>query len=150
MITQVEITELESFFVAGISKRTTNQNNQASTDIHKLWNRLLNEDLVKQLGNRVSDDIYSVYTDYSGDHTQAYSVILGCKVNKPDELPDGFISVAIPAGKYEINTIAGKMPDSVKEAWQEIWETRNNRAYTADFEVYGSEEEGLKIYLAVK
>ena len=61
-------------------------------------------------------------------------------------------------GGKQIKFVAkGKMPESVEQAWQEIWvkDAELNRKYTADFEVYGSKPQqgdnsAVDIFIAVK
>jgi len=149
MITKVEIVSVPGFYVAGIRVRTSNENGQSQNDIGGLWTRFMSEGLVQKIPGGVSDDIYSVYTDYESDHNGAYTVILGCKVDAPLTLPADFAFITIPSGKYEVDTVDGDMPASIMEAWRQIRHTATNRKYTADFEVYGAEN-SVKIYLAVR
>ena len=150
MITKIEIHRPHEFYVAGISIRTTNQNGQSQNDIGGLWNRLINEGIVEQVQGRLSDDIYSVYTDYESDHTGFYTVLLGCKVPLGLIPPEGLTIATIQEAKYQVYTVTGEMPASVMDAWQEIWNNCNDRTYTSDFECYSANEEGgLQIYIAV-
>jgi predicted transcriptional regulator YdeE len=151
MITKIETIELPGFYVAGIKLRTTNQGGQSQTDIGELWARFMSEDVLLQIPNRISDDIYSVYTEYESDHTGAYTAVLGCVVSS---IPEGFTCIDIYPGKYHVNWVEGKLPDSIMEAWRQIWNNSTDRKYTADFEVYSAnaksfEETEVKIYLAV-
>ena len=148
MITKVETVSLPEFYIAGITIRTSNQNGQSQQDIGALWARFMGEGLIQKIAGRLSDDIYSVYTDYESDHNGAYTVVLGCRVDASHTQPPDFTCITIPPGKYEVNTVEGEMPASIMKAWQQIWDKTTNRKYTADFEVYGAEK-GVKIYLAV-
>ncbi|MDF2433522.1 MAG: hypothetical protein JWP44_3153 [Mucilaginibacter sp.] len=155
MIDKIEVIQQDQFFITGISVRTTNQNGQSQNDIGALWTRFMNDDLLKKIAARIADDIYCVYTDYETDHTGFYTAVLGCKVKAMNDTPDGFIGVAIPAGKYQVYTLAGKFPDNVANAWKQIWNSEVDRAYTADFDLYSSgaksfEETEVQIFLAVK
>ncbi|TWI96761.1 putative transcriptional regulator YdeE [Mucilaginibacter frigoritolerans] len=154
MITKIELTNLTGFYVTGIAVRTTNQNNQSQKDIGDLWARFMADDVMSQINSRISDDIYSVYTDYETDHTGFYTTILGCKVVATDHIPEGFASIFIPADNYHVYYLEGKFPNKIGEAWQHIWQNANNRKYTADFDLYtfdaeSFEETEAKIYLAV-
>jgi predicted transcriptional regulator YdeE len=154
MIAKIELTNLIGFYVTGIAIRTTNQNNQAQKDIADLWARFMAEDVMSQIPGRLSDDIYSVYTDYETDHTGFYTTVLGCKVVAPDLIPDGFTNVFIGADNYHVYYLEGKFPNKIGEAWQHIWENASDRKYTADFDLYtfdaeSFEETKAKIYLAV-
>ena len=149
MIAKIETVSVSEFYVAGITIRTSNQNGQSQRDIGALWARFMGEGLIQKIPGRLSDDIYSVYTDYESDHDGAYTVVLGCKVDAPPTLPPDFTCITVRPGKYQVNTVEGDMPVSIMEAWQQIWDTATNRKYTADFEVYDAEN-GAKIYLAVQ
>jgi predicted transcriptional regulator YdeE len=154
MITKIELTNLNGFYVTGITIRTTNQNNQSQKDIGDLWARFMADDVMSQITARLSDDIYSVYTDYETDHTGFYTAILGCKIVAPDHIPEGFTTVFIPADNYHAYYLEGKFPDNVGEAWQQIWQNASDRKYTADFDLYSFNAESFdeteaRIYLAV-
>ena len=75
--------KIEAFDIIGISIRTTNENMQAAQDIGALWGRFKGEDIFSQIPGKLEDDIYCIYTNYEGDHTKPYDVVLGCKVH-PD------------------------------------------------------------------
>jgi predicted transcriptional regulator YdeE len=154
MIAKIEISAQKQFYLTGIAVRTINKKGQSQKDIGGLWTRFMSEGLLEQIDNKTSDDIYCVYTNFETNHTGFYTAVLGCKVNSPDHVPDGFTGITIPAGKYQVYFLEGKFPDNVGTAWQEIWNTDTDRAYTADFDWYGSnakrfEETEVKIYLAV-
>ena len=154
MIVGTEIIEQSAFYLTGVSVRTINQNGQSKKDIMALWTRFMTDNLVQQIKDRVSDDIYCVYTDYEGDHLDFYTAVLGCRVNSLVHIPEGFTGINIPAGKYQVYSLAGKFPENVRLAWQEIWDTNVGRKYTADFDLYSAgaksfEETEVKIYLAI-
>lgn len=134
----METTSVSPFYIMGISVRTSNENGQAATDIPALWQRFITEEIITQIQDRADDTIYSVYTDYEKDHTLPYTTLLGCRVNTvPDVLPEGFFIKPISAGSYARFEAAGKLSEGIVfAAWQQIWNTPLDRAYTTDFEVY--------------
>jgi predicted transcriptional regulator YdeE len=146
---------IEPFTIVGISVRTTNQDGQAAQDIAGLWNRFLEENLAAQIPNRTDEAIYSVYTDYEGDHTQPYTVVLGCRVSNTAVVPDGMIVKHFLGGTYQPFVAKGGLSKGiVYQAWTEIWKADPDRAYTADFEVYGEKARNpevaeVDIYVAV-
>jgi predicted transcriptional regulator YdeE len=148
MIRNSEILILPEFHIAGISIRTTNKDGQSQAAIGYLWSRFMSEGVLQQIPGRLSDDIYSVYTNYESDYTGEYTVILGCEVRPGIELPASLTGLTIVATKYQVNYLEGEMPGAVVEAWQQIWNAATNRAYTTDFEQYATNGEA-KIYLAV-
>jgi predicted transcriptional regulator YdeE len=149
--------KVESFKIIGISVRTTNENGQAMSDIGNLWQRFYSENILSQIPDRICDDIYSVYTDYSLDFKGEYTTILGCKVNSSENIPDGFTFKEIEAVKYIKFSGKGKLPEIVVNIWKEIWanDSTLNRKYSADFEVYSeksqkNENAEVEIFIAVK
>ena len=154
MIVGTEIIEQQAFSLAGISVRTINQNGQSKKDMMALWTRFMTDNLVQQIKDRVSDDIYCVYTDYKDDYLDVYTAVLGCQVNSLANIAEGFTGINIPAGKYQVYSLAGKFPENVRLAWQEIWDSNVSRKYTADFDLYSAgaksfDETEVKIYLAI-
>ena len=126
------------FKVIGIAVRTTNQNGQSAKDIGQLWNKFMTEGIADQIPNKVDASVFSIYTNYEGDHTQPYDTILGCKVDSLDNIPEGFIGQAFEGGTYEKFVSKGDLTQGVVfGTWNEIWNSDLERAYTADFELYG-------------
>ncbi|MEO1048988.1 MAG: GyrI-like domain-containing protein [Bacteroidota bacterium] len=129
--------KIEPFKVIGISIRTTNENNQAAEEIAGLWQRFLNENIAANIPNKKGDTVYSMYTDYEGDHTQPYTVILGCEVDHLDDIPNGMVGKSVAGGDYAKTTAKGDLTKGlIVNEWYKIWNTNIDRAYTADFEVF--------------
>ncbi|MNY41429.1 Bacterial transcription activator, effector binding domain [compost metagenome] len=105
---------------------------------------------------RISNDIYSIYTEYDGDYTQPYTTLIGYKVDNLDHIPEGLIGIMIPEGPYLKRTAKGKLSEGVVfDAWTDIWNSKISRAYTADFEVYGERSGNpdaaeVDIFLAIR
>ena len=148
---KTEIIEQEGFYIVGISVRTSNQNGQSKKDIDELWFKFMDDNLIKHIPDRASNDVYCVYTDYETDHTGKYTAVLGCKVNSLININNSFTAVAISAGKYQVYSLKNKLSEVISAAWQQIWESDINRKYTADFDLYcsGANENGMKISLAI-
>ena len=147
---------LDAFYLIGIEIRTSNKNDQSATDIPKLWNRFMEEGTIEKIPNKVSGDIYCVYTDYEGDYTQPYTTIIGCKVSNLDNLPFGFRGIAINKNQYKKFMATGNLKDNViwKE-WLKIWNSDIDRSYDTDFEVYGEKAQNpenveVDIFVSVK
>lgn len=129
---------IQKFYVIGISTRTTNENGQASKDIENLWGKFWGEEIQQQIPNAVSDDIYAVYTDYEGDYTKPYTLIIGLPVSTLEDIPEGFVGITVEEAVYKKFISKGKMPDAVVKTWMEIWQSSSlNRAYIADFTIHG-------------
>jgi len=131
-------TKLNSFPIIGIAVRTSNANGQAAQDIGQLWNRFLSENVIAQIPNKASGEIYSVYCEYEGDHNMPYTCLLGCKVESMDDIPEGMKAITIQGGDYKKVTTRGSMKEGfVYQAWDKIWQSDLNRNYQTDFEIYG-------------
>lgn len=129
----------EPFYVIGISVRTTNENQQAAKDIPALWQRFISENMAEQIPNKLSKEVYAVYTDYELDYTKPYTTIIGCKVSEIGNIPEGFMSKKIEAPNYKTYVAKGSLTENiVYNKWLEIWDEDINRAYTSDYEVYGT------------
>ena len=129
---------IQAFNLIGIAIRTTNENGQAGREIADLWTKFMTETILEKIPNRIDDTIYSLYTDYEGDHTQPYTAILGCKVEHLDKIPEGMTGKTIEGGNYVKTTAKGDlMQGLVLQKWIEIWNSELDRVYTADFEVFG-------------
>lgn len=147
---------MDPFKVIGISIRTTNQHHQSSKDLPQLWKNFFPSNVLEKIPNKVSSDIYSIYTDYEKDYMAPYTVILGCKVRHIHDIPEGMVAKEIPAGKYVKYLAKGNLDKgAVPETWKRIWNDNLDRAYTTDFEVHGAKaqnrEDGeVEIFVAVK
>lgn len=128
---------VESFRIAGIAVRTCNQEAQGVKDIGALWEQFFSEDVRGKIADKMAEDIYAVYSDYEGDYMQPYTCTIGFKVTDSFVLPEGMVEVRVPKQLHQVFHAHGKLPDAVGEEWMKIWGLDINRAYQADFEVYG-------------
>lgn len=148
--------KVEPFHLIGIAVRTTNENNKAATDIALLWEKFWKEDILNKIPNKKGNAIYSLYTNYEGDHTQPYTTIIGCKVDNLDIVPKGMVGKSFEGGNYIRTTAKGNLADGliVKE-WSKIWDMNLNRAFTIDFEVFGEKAQNpadaeIDFYVSIK
>ncbi|MBK5722876.1 AraC family transcriptional regulator [Dysgonomonas sp. Marseille-P4677] len=149
---------LDKFTVVGISVRTTNQNHQSQGDIAKLWETFIRNGYIQQsLPNKISNDIYCIYTDYESDYTGEYTTLIGYKVSTLEGIPSN-LSLAIkefPQAKYNKYISEGELPYVVGKTWAHIWKSDIDRAYKADFDVYGEDAKDpsnakIATYLSIK
>ncbi|UHO39773.1 AraC family transcriptional regulator [Chryseobacterium capnotolerans] len=130
--------KVEPFMVIGIAVRTTNENEQAAKDIPVLWEKLMKENVLENIPNKIDNTVYSIYTDYEKDHTKPYTTLLGCKVENLDHVPEGMIGKSFEGGNYIKFTAKGNLADGlVINEWFKIWNMELGRTFTADFEMYG-------------
>lgn len=147
----------KGFKIIGIATRTTNQGGQSLQDLGKLWTQFYTDDIFGKIPNKISNEIYAVYTDYQGDFTEAYTAIIGVPVSTLDETPEGLLGREFMAEHFKKFTAKGEMPNAIMSTWADIWQREEelNRKYSYDFEVYcdkpqnGAESE-VEIFLSVK
>lgn len=148
--------KIEPFKIIGIDLLTSNKNNKATTEIADLWQRFIIENITEKIPNKVDNTIYSLYTDYEGDHTQPYRAILGCAVKHLNEIPEGMVGKLFNGGNYiKTNAKGDLMKGLIVNHWMKIWEMDLNRAYTVDFEVFGEKANNpsnaeVDFYIAIK
>lgn len=129
---------IQKFNVIGISIRTTNENGQSAKDIEALWRKFWGEEIQKQIPNKVSDDIYAVYTDYETDFNGPYTLIIGLPVSSLENIPEDFAGITIEKDVYKKFVSKGKMPEAVLTTWMEIWQNKDlKRTYNFDFTIHG-------------
>ena len=151
------IIQLDSFKLVGIKVRTTNKSGKAQKDLRDLWGHFYSENIQEKVKFKLNSKIYSVYTDYEAGHSGEYTAFIGCSVSSFEEQDDGLSGLQIRKGNYRRFMAAGKIPEAVINTWTEIWKQEDilNRAYIADFEVYGLKSQNpenaeVEIYLSVK
>ena len=133
--------DLSNFHLIGLKldHRTTNKNLKAAVDCGMLWQQFESEKWFNRIPGKLDNQIYAVYYDYVGDHTDPFSFLIGCKVAADEKVPEGMSALHIPSNSYVKYLAKGKMPDCIGEAWAKIWKSASNRLYQFDFEIYGSD-----------
>lgn len=134
-----EIIKLPSFKLIGISVKTSNDGGKAGEDIAMLWKRFYEKGIMSLVPNKISSEIYCLYTRYQSDHRGEYTCLLGCKVSSFDDVPSGCSSCEVPATSYLHYQTIGASPQNIVNTWERICASDINRAYIADFDIYGSE-----------
>ncbi|HEX3472896.1 MAG TPA: GyrI-like domain-containing protein [Silvibacterium sp.] len=138
-----KIEDHESFAVIGVSVRTSHWKEAGGNgEIPNMWSRAMQDGTFDRIPNRADHNIVAVYTDYTSNQNGEYTYILGARVTSTDKVPDGFVTVTIPAGKYAVvQTDKGALPDVMPKVWQRIYampakELGGERAFKTDYEVY--------------
>jgi predicted transcriptional regulator YdeE len=137
--------------VVGIELRTSNEH--AFTTIPAHWQKFYAEAILDKISNRVSDDIYAVYTNFENEgknNNGTYSLILGAQVRDLDKVPAPLVSTVIPSSKRTVFHVAKGQPEKVGEKWQEIWALNDlENTYLSDYEQYRENGE-IAIFVGVK
>ncbi|WP_350289954.1 GyrI-like domain-containing protein [uncultured Croceitalea sp.] len=127
----------ESLDIVGISARTSNQNGKAAKDIPALWQKFMTENIASKVHNKINDSIYALYTDYEGDHTKPYTIIIGYNVSSLDNIPEDLTVKIVPKANYIRFIAKGDLTkNAIIDKWMEIWNMDLQRLYTTDMEVY--------------
>ncbi len=148
--------KIQTFNVVGISVKTTNENEQSSKDIPALWQKFMEEGIHEKITNKLDNSIYCIYTDYEKDHTKPYTTILGCKVSTLKDIPQEMAGITFEEAEYFKQTVKGNLMEGiVYDAWTKIWNSDLNRAFTADFELYGEKAQNpgdaeVEIFVAIE
>jgi predicted transcriptional regulator YdeE len=151
----MNISSMNDQIIVGISIRTSNENGQSAIDIPLLWNKFLSENLSAKIPNKISDNVYCIYTDYESDFTKPYTTILGCTVSSLNEPPEGFTATTIQKGNYMRFVAKGRLSDNIVFLeWQKIWNSDIKRTYRCDYEVYDekskdSENAEVEIFISI-
>ena len=153
---------IPAFHFIGLPLRTSNDK---MNEIGAHWGKFYSEKIIDKIPDKIDNDgaggatsVLGLYTDYEGDHTKPYTLILGCKVSSIDamtKVKNELVSRTIPESKYVVFTAKGKMPDCIIKTWGDIWNSGIDRTYKFDFEVYGEksgnpENAEVDIYISVK
>ena len=152
----MKVTQKETFYVVGISVRTSNENGRAKEDIPALWQKFMQNDMYAKVKNRIEEAIYAVYTNYESDHTKPYDTVLGFKVENLNDIPEDMVGITVKKSNYQEFTAKGDLTKgAVIGKWMEIWNMDIDRAYTSDLEVYGEKAQDptngeVDIFIAVK
>jgi predicted transcriptional regulator YdeE len=132
-----------AFTVVGRSIRTDNQKEAGGNGlIPPMWQQAMQEGVLENIPHRTDNNLTVVYTNYAKDQNGEYTYVLGVRVSAVDKLPEGMISVTVPAGKYAvIDSEKGPLPEVLPKVWQRIaampaTELGGQRAFKADYEVY--------------
>lgn len=143
----------------GKSIRTTNKNWQCVNDIDKTWQYLQDNNIFAQIPHSTKPyTILSLYTDYDPGFRVAednYSVIIGAQITDVTSLVPDLVVKRIPAQTYAVFTAQGPFDQAIPAAWNAVWNSDLNRAFTSDFEWYDThstndEKSIVKIYIALK
>lgn len=137
-----QIQTIAGFTIAGITLRTTNQDNRALREIGQLWGKWFAEKVSDQIPHKVDETVYSLYYDYESDYQGEYTVLLGCKVTSVEGLPAGLTFREVPEDRYAVYHRQGTLPTITHEIWTAVYsEKAYVRGYRTDFDRYPMEWE---------
>lgn len=128
----------QAIHVAGIELRTTND--QAMHTIPGHWARFAEDNILASLANRLSDDVFAVYTHFANagsNNRGAYSLIIGGQIAPDANLPTGLVRATVPASPRAVFDVEGGQMEKVVNTWQTIWlATDLPKSFVAEYEQY--------------
>lgn len=130
---EYEVVRKPEQLIIGLMIRTDNE--RAMQDIPEVCAKF-QDGWQEKIKNCINDDIVCAYLDYDEDFSKPYSYIIGCLVKNADYIPAGMACKKLPGGVFAKVEVFGEYPDSLLAAWEDIWDSDIERAYTTDFEVY--------------
>ena len=148
-----EIVQLEKKMAVGLSKRTNNFSPDSMNVIGGLWEQFFGKGIYSAIEHKVNQKTLGIYTEYDGDETADYTIMVGCEVNAQATEQNETVTKVIPAGKYAKFVIKGNMQQIVGEFWQELWAMDLPRTFDSDFEEYQNsdpENAEIHVYIGVK
>ena len=127
----MENLRIEPITLIGIklTSKTSNANGQSSIDCGNLGTRFSGENIHEKISGKISDDVYAVYYEYEGDHTQPFHYFIGCQVNGEATPGEGLDKLTIPGGNYMKIEAKGKIPDCITDAWTQVWNSNISRLH---------------------
>jgi predicted transcriptional regulator YdeE len=133
----------DSFYVAGYEIRTNNAREMSGQgEIGKLWQKVMQKNLVAQIPNRTDSALIVVYSGYASDEKGDFNYLLGARVSSVDKLPAGMTYRKLAPGPYVVSiTDQGPLVDVLQAEWKKIWampqeQMGGKRAFLTDYEVY--------------
>ncbi|MET8139733.1 effector binding domain-containing protein [Sphaerisporangium sp. NPDC005288] len=148
------IVDRPEVLVVGYAVRTSNaaEADPSRAQLPVLWGRAGAPGAFAHVPGRIDENLYAVMIDYESDHQGAYTQVVGVAVRTAAGLPEGMVAVRVPGVQALKVEAHGPMPQSLIEAWQQVWRHTESggvpaRAFTTDLEVH--HRAGVDLYLAV-
>ena len=136
--------------VIGIELRTSNE--EAMETIPPLWDKFYSEGITQKIENRVSDEVYAVYTNFENEglnNEGVYSLIIGVEVEDFESIPDGMTATTIEVQDREVFSVAEGKPENVGATWMDIWKRDDlKKTFVSEYEHYHAE--GIDVYIGVE
>ncbi len=145
--------ELPTINIIGVSQTFYLNDPNAKQAIGEFWGHFFVSQALAKIPNKIDEQtMYGIYCDYNP--SGSYTLVIGAPVTSTKEVPAEMISRTIPAANYAVFSAKGPFNPSVAQTWHEIWQTKLDRAFTYDFEVYNKnstndDQSIVNIYIAL-
>lgn len=107
-MTKHNIQSITPFKIIGIATRTSNTSGKAAEDVGALWGRFFEEQIGGKIPEKVSEDIFAIYTDYESDYTGEYTCLIGYQVGNLENVAEGLVAREFEGGQHIKFVAAGK------------------------------------------
>jgi len=128
----------EAVTIVGVELRTNNT--QAAQSIPDFWKKFYDENLLAQLTDKESVDLYAVYTNYedAGYSSEGqYSLIIGVTSDELTKDSEGLVQAVLPQQEYMVFSVSDNKVENVDKTWQAILKNRIiERTFDVDYECY--------------
>lgn len=144
-----EIKEEPAITVMGFHDRVSNAEPRKIGDVWRRFNAAGKE---QGFPSRTRGEHFCVYCEYESDWTKEFTVVIGCAVSADAAVPEGMKKVCIEAGRFAVWNPEGALPQSIFDAWAEVWKTPLDRLYRADYDIYGdtSSRNGASVHVGIR
>lgn len=147
---EYEIVKLHEKKVVGLQARTNNSSPDMAKVIGGLWQRFFGEGIYSAIENKKDGKALGIYTDYEGNETCDYTILVACEGEKPKKEIEGTVYRTIPAGTYARFVVKGDLHQAVAAFWAELWNMDLPRSFGTDFEEYqNSDEKNAEIHMYI-
>lgn len=146
-----EVVELNEKIVAGLTARTSNNDENMTKVIGGLWQQFYTDKIYNSIMHKKNNCSIGLYSNYETDVNGKYDVTVCCEVSDAENLPVGVEVKTIPAGKYAKFIVRGHVQKAVAEFWAKLWSMNLDRRYGYDFEEYqgDSDMESCEIHMYI-
>lgn len=136
----------EAFQVVGVKREYSYADGENHREIPKFWddvNANGTSDRLFQLNNGPVKGVLGICVDKN--ETQAKQMEYWIASASEGQVPEGFDSFEIPASKWAVFEVRGPMPDTMQNAWKQIFSewfpsSGYEHAGTPELEVYSDED----------
>lgn len=129
----------EPFTVLGYAVRTDEAGSAQA--IPELWHRVNGEQLLREVPDRVGNDLYAVYSqleDAGRSRKGWFTFLIGVRADPSVDVPDGMTLVSVPASPRAAFTVPNGDQSRVMEAWADAWAYDDaHKTFICEYERYG-------------
>lgn len=125
-------------FVGHFATIAINSDSETQLSLAKAWKTFTANKHRFAINNKISDDIYLIYSDYSQHAKGTISLFIGHKVSEFNDLASDFKPLTVPSQSYASFQLNGDFSHIAHDAWQQLPSLNLNRSYNYDMEIYPS------------